>query len=72
MRATTHDTVMSPVTLTMVRSMSKGLSMPKMSAKPSIGMPTESSTIISITMLPPGMPGVPMDEMVAVAKMSSI
>ena len=24
-------------------------------------MPTESSTIISITMEPPGMPGVPMD-----------
>ena len=63
---------MSPVTFTTVRNMSKGLSIPKMSAKPSIGIPTESSTIISMTMEPPGMPGVPIDEMVAVAKMSNI
>ena len=70
--STTQATVVSPVTLTTVRNMSKGRSMPKISAKPSIGIPTESRTIMSITMEPPGMPGVPIDEMVAVAKMSNI
>ena len=68
----TQATVVSPVTFTTVRSISNGRSMPKIKANPSIGMPTESSTIISITMEPPGMPGVPMDEMVAVANMSNI
>lgn len=62
----------SPVTFTTVLNMSRGLSIPKIRAIPSTGIPTDVSTTISITILPPGIPGVPIEEMVAVSIIVSV
>ncbi len=61
----------SPVTFTVVRSMSSGLSMASISAKPSVGKPTEFKTIISITIPAPGTPAEPIEASVAVISMVS-
>lgn len=46
--------------------------MPRIRASPSLGIPTDESTIISITTLPLGIPGVPIDEIVVTAIMVRI
>ena len=66
--ATIEATVESPVTFTTVLSISSGLSIPKIRANPSTGSPTELNTMISITMLPPGTPGDPIEARRAVRR----
>ena len=57
----------SPVIFTAVRSISRILSIPMINAIPSVGSPTEVSTIDKVTSPTLGTPAVPMDAMVAVA-----
>ena len=52
-------TVASPVTLTVVRTMSNILSTPRIMAIPSLGTPTDSKIITNITIPAPGTAAVP-------------
>ena len=64
-------TVVSPVTFTAVRHISRGLSRAMIRASPSSGIPTAPRTITSITSPAPGTAAAPMDESVAVRTMVS-
>ena len=63
---TISETAASPVTFTMVRHMSNGRSIAKISARPASGMPACAKTMTNITMPALGTAAVPIEASVVV------